>query len=190
MTWKNWISVFVLIVFAGCSASNSNRDAEARASYHLRLADSLGQAMAFAEAAQEYAVVAEHYPGTRYHANAMLEVALLSLNPANEAASDSIAVYWFQEYLKLPRSAGEREGVQVYLRLLERIQGLQNSLVRKKAVQDSLIAVTKKQGEEIFSLASRSKQIQNLEGELKKANEELAKLREVDVRVSKGREKK
>ena len=74
--------------------------------------------------------------------------------------------------------------------LLKQVRDLRGTLADRNAVNDSLAALSKRQAGELLTLSTRSKQIQSLEAELKKANEELQKLREVDVRISKGREKK
>ncbi len=179
----------LLLVLGGCKTVTVESDSEARARQHMHLADSLESVSAYREAAFEYGIVAELYPHSSFYPAAARQAAFLHLHPDNDGANDSIALYWFHEYMKASPPSPERRAVEVCVSLLERIQALEGAIELQKATSDSLAAVTKRQAGEMLTLSGRAKQVQALEAELKKANEELEKLREVDVRVSKGREK-
>jgi hypothetical protein len=184
------IETLLLLVLAGCTTVTVDRDSEARARSHIRLADSLESVSAFPEAALEYGIVAELYPHTSFYPTALRQAAFLHLHPDNGSANDSTALYWFKEYLRASSPSPERRSVEVCIHLLERIWTLRGSLARIKTANDSLTTVTRKQASEMVNLASQLRQAQSLEAELKKVHEELQKLREVDIRISKGREKK
>jgi hypothetical protein len=182
--------ILLLLMFPGCATVTVDRDSEARARSHIRLADSLEAVSAFREAAFEYGIVAELYPGTSFYPTALRRAAFLNLHPDNESGNDSTALYWFHEYMTVSSPSPERRAAEVCIHLLERIWTLRGSLTRLKFTNDSLTAVTRRQAGEMLTLTSQLRQAQSLEAELKKVQEELQKLREVDIRVSKGREKK
>lgn len=180
----------LLLLLAGCASVPVDRDSEALAKLHMHVADSLARASRFQDAALEYGIVAELYPQTSFYPAALRDAAFLHLHPDNDSANDSTALYWFNAYLTAAPPSPERRTVEVCVHLLDRIRTLRQSLTLQKTVSDSLAAVAKRQTGEILTLSSQAKQAQGLEAELKKVNEELQKLREVDVRMSKGREKK
>jgi hypothetical protein len=74
----------------------------------------------------------------------------------------------------------------MYLKMVGRVKVLHDSLTRQAAVNDSLVAVARRQGGET---ASRARRVQELESELQKASNELRKLKEIDMRISKSRGK-
>jgi hypothetical protein len=178
--------LFALAVIAGC-ASIPDRDSESRAQRHWFLADTLEREGALREATMEYSIVAEHYPGTRFHADAVRRVALLSMNPLNPAASDSVSMAWLRTYLALSVSVEEKENARMYITLLQRIGSLRGDVARQQVSADSMAASSKRATNE---LALRAKRIQDLENELKEAKSELERLREVDIRISRSKGKK
>jgi hypothetical protein len=190
MKWF-WIPAGCLLAWlAGCSTSKIDTDAEARAGDQMRRADSLETAMSVQEAAQEYGSVAELYPATSHYPTAVRKAAFLYSSPVNNAVNDSASLYWFHEFLRLPISAGDREVAQLYVRFLERIIALRVEQQRQIATIDSLSTINKRQASELSKSSGRLKQIQELENELRKTTNELTKLREVDIRMSKNRGKK
>lgn len=179
-----------LLSIAGCSTLTHDRDPAVLAGHRLRVADSLETALAFREATHQYTSIAEAYPGSVFFSTAARKAALLYLHPANEMASDSAALYWFRKSLGAPQASPDRTVSETFIRLLEQTHTLRETLVHQKAVSDSLGIIAKKQSAELSTLVTRSRQVQSLEADLKRANDELQKLREVDVRMSKEKQKK
>lgn len=177
---------FPLVLAIGLAAcgisSKSDYDAEARAEYHLRVADSLEAASALREATREYELVTKLYANTSSYPLAARNTALLYINPANPLSDDSLALHWFQTYLQFPVARDERVKADIYVTMLKRVTALRREVNRRGAVIDSLQTVARKQAGE---LAGKTKRLADLEAELKKASSELDKLREVDVRINK-----
>jgi hypothetical protein len=170
------------IVCASCSSgSNAERDAEERAEYHMRQADSLESRNHLKEATLEYKLVAELYPHTSVHPTAVRNVALLYSNSANPIVEDSVALRWFQTYLTLPIAREEKVKAEVYVTMLKRITALQKENNRRLPSTDSLQTIIRRQSAE---LSNRSKRVQELETELNQTKTELQRLREVDVRIN------
>ncbi len=182
MRGGQFLCIALMVGFAACRPSSSaDYDAEARAEYHMRVADSLEAASLLREAALEYKLVAELYPKTKHYPNAVRNTALLYGNPSNPAVDDSLSLQWFQTYLTLSVSREEKVKAEIYVTMLKRLTTLRREINRRAVMIDSLQNLTRKQSGD---LASRSKKIQELESDLKKTTSELEKLREVDVRIN------
>jgi hypothetical protein len=176
------VSVACAMLVAACgSGSNAEREAEERAEYHMRQADSLESRNMLKEATLEYKLVAELYPHTSVHPTAVRNVALLYSNAANPIVEDSIALRWFQTYLTLPIAREEKVKAEVYVTMLKRITALQKETSRRLPSTDSLQTIIRRQAAE---LSSRTKRVQELEAELNQTKTELQRLREVDVRIN------
>jgi uncharacterized coiled-coil protein SlyX len=182
-----WCIILVALSAPGCSIFQHSNDSETRARHHMLLGDSLEVSSDFAGAVLEYRIVAELYPHTSFYPAAIRKAAVLTLHPNNPSANDSVARYWFAEYLRIVPPSQGRSLAETIVHLLDRIQSLHMATADQDSSIDSLATVVRKQTAE---LSSRSKQIGTLEAELKQAYEELRKLREVDVRISRGREEK
>ncbi len=180
-TWHIAATGLMLLLASCRPGSTIENVAEARAEYHMRLADSLESVQMLKEAALEYKLVAELYPTTSYYPAAVRNTALLYSNPANPAVDDSLSLQWFQTYLTLPISRDERVKAEIYVTMLKRINDLRRELNRRAAAVDSLQAIARRQSGD---LAARAKRVQELEAELKKTTVELERLREVDVRIN------
>ncbi len=74
----------------------------------------------------------------------------------------------------------------MYLNMVGRVKTLRDSLIRETALSDSLAFAVRKQANEA---SARGKRVQELEAELQKTTDELTKLKEIDVRISKSRVK-
>ncbi len=176
------VAAGLMLALASCRPGSTIENiAEARAEYHMQLADSLESAFMLKEAALEYKLVAELYPNTSYYPAAVRNTALLYSNPANPGVDDSLSLHWFQTYLTLPISRDERVKAEIYVTMLKRINDLRKELNRRTAAIDSLQTFTRRQAGD---LAARTKRVQELEAELKKTTLELERLREVDVRIN------
>ena len=161
-------------------------NAELQAQRHMAIADTLERASALRKATGEYLIVAERFPSTSVYASAVRKLALLLESPSNPAANDSSSLYWLNKYLALTPSPEEKQFIRMYLRLVDRVKILRDSLERQTDAMDSLAVVARKQSGEA---ASRTHRLQELEAELQQVSTELRKLKEIDVRISKSREK-
>ena len=177
----------LLTVLSGCAILTGGRDPEGWALRHMLLADSLEHASMFRQAAMEYGIVAQRYKGTSQYAPAVMKLASLNINPLNPGRSDSAALSWITVYLTLPLTNEELEDARIYYTLLQRIRFIQTDIDRQTFIADSLQAAFKRQTTDSSVLTRR---VQELEVDLKQATDELAKLKEVDVRLSKARGKK
>ena len=186
MAQRNAAWLLIVLAFCGCSSSGLLSDAEIQAQRHVAIADTLERASALKEATDEFLIVAERYPSTSVYALAVRKAALLLGFPSNPAANDSASLYWLNKYLTLTNSPEEKQFIQMYLRGVDRVSILHDSLERETATVDSLTAVTRKQGSEAVT---RTRRLQELEAELQKVSTELRKLKEIDVGISKSREK-
>jgi len=186
MAQHRGLYLLIAVLLYGCSSSGVVNDVEVQAQRHMAIADTLERAFALKEATLEYEIVAERFPSSNVHATAVRKAALLFSSPANPAANDSASLYWLNTYLDLTKSPEEKQIIQMYLKMVGRVKVLRDSLARQTAVNDSLVAVARKQ---VGETASRARRVQELEHELQKASNELRKLKEIDVRISKSRGK-
>jgi transposase-like protein len=186
MAWHKNLYLLIAALLYGCSSSDIVSDVEVQALRHMAIADTLEHASAFQEATLEYKIVAERFPLSSVYATAVRKTALLLGSPTNPAANDSASLYWLNIYIGLTTSPEEKQIIQMYLNVVGRVKVLRDSLTRKSAINDSLLAVTRKQGGEAVT---RARRILELEAELQKASNELRKLKEIDVRISKSRGK-
>lgn len=180
------LCLLTALLMYGCSSSDVVNDVEIEARRHMAIADTLEQAFAWKEATLEYKIVAERFPSSSVHATAVRKTAFLLSVPSNPAANDSASLYWLTTYLDLTKSSEERQIIQMYLTMVGRVRILRDSLTRQNALHDSLVAGARKQAGET---ASRARRILELESELEKAANELKKLKEIDVRISRSRGK-
>jgi hypothetical protein len=187
MVQRNGLWFLVVFLLDGCSTSGVVSDVEIQAQRHMAIADTLERASELKEATLEYQIVAEKFPSTSVHAAAVRKAALLFSSPANPAANDSTSLHWLNTYLALTRSPEEKQMIQMYLTMVGRVKELRDSLAYSAIVNDSLAAVTRKQ---VTEAASRARRVQETETELQKASDELRRLKEIDMRISKSRGKK
>jgi hypothetical protein len=178
--------LLIAALLYGCSSSGVVDDIELQAQRHMAIADTLERANALKEATLEYKIVAERFPSSNVHTTAVRKTALLFSSPANPAANDSASLYWLSTYLDLTKSPEEKQIIDMYLNMVARVKSLRDSITRQRALNDSLVAVVHKQAGET---AARARRVQELESELQKASQELMKLKEIDVRISKSRVK-
>jgi len=187
MAWYSSLYALIIVAFLyGCSTSSTISNAEFQARRHMAIADTLERSYALREATTEYMIVAEHYPSTSVHPAAVRKTAILLSAPSNPAANDSASHYWLGTYLNLSQSPEEKQIIQMYLKMVDRVKGLHDSLMWEGVVSDSLATLARKQMGEV---ASRGRRVQELEVELEKASSELKKLKEIDVRISKSKVK-
>jgi cell division septation protein DedD len=180
MKIRNIIIIILCLLMTSCVSRIKVLESESKAQDYMDHAATLENEGAYHQAAQEYAMVAEHYPSTSYHKLAVWKAALLNIHPANPKINYAAALNWLQVYLKLPLSRSEKETATLYVSMVERINDLQaerSSMVEEK---NRLLEITQKQSMDIESDTERRKE---LEAELAHAWDELQKLKAVDVKM-------
>jgi len=186
MVWHSTFRLVPLAFIAGCITTGSIDNVEVEAQRHMAIADTLEQASELKEATLEYTLVAERFPTSGAYMTAVRKAALLFSSPENPAANDSASRFWLNTYLKLTHSPEEKQLIRMYFDMADQVKLLKDSLAHQKVVHESLMTTARKQGNEA---AARARRIQELEADLKKASDELRKLKEIDLRISKSRVK-
>jgi cell division septation protein DedD len=183
---RNVIVIILCFSLAGCASQFRDSKLDSQARSHMERATALEDSSAYHQAAREYAIVAERYPSTIYYKSAVWKAALLNIHPANSKIDTSAARFWLNVYLGLPLTPEEKENATLYVAMLERINALQAQLSSLVSEKDQLLAVTRKQSGDIVTGTQR---LGELEAELAKARDELKKMKEVDVRMQRSRDK-
>lgn len=179
-----WTLVAVGMTLSGCGLFTAERSAEPEAAYRMWLADSLEQEGMFQRAATHYAAVAAKFPQSSFYPSAVRRAALMySISPFSPR-NDSAAYRWYVAYLSLPMKKPERENVRVSTELLHRALRLHAQIAQISAAADSLTVLTKRQS---ASLNADTHRMQALDLELQRAQAELKKIKEIDLRLSKSR---
>ncbi len=186
MERRNVIVIILCFLLAGCVSQFRGFKLESQARSHMEHAAALEDSSSYHQAAKEYAIVAERYPATSYYKRAVWKAALLNIHPANLKIDTSAALFWMKVYLGLSISSKEKEDATLYVVMLERINGLQAELSSLASEKEKLLAVTRKQSGDIVTGTQR---MGELEAELEKARAELKKMKEVDVRIQRSRDK-
>jgi cell division septation protein DedD len=187
MKIRNTIIIVLCLLMTSCLSKIQGSESELKARDFMDRAAALENEEAYHQAAQEYAMVAEHYPSTSYHKLAVWKAALLNIHPSNPEINYAAALSWLQVYLKLPLSPKEKEAATFYVSMVERINDLQAELSSMIEEKDRLLEITRKQSSDIESDTKRRKE---LEAELAHAWDELNKMKAVDVRMHRSRVEK
>jgi cell division septation protein DedD len=187
MKIRNIIIIVLCLLMTSCSAKIRGLESESKARDFMDRAANLENTEAYHQAAQEYAVVAEHYPSTSYHKLAVWKAALLNIHPANPEINYAAALSWLQVYLKLPLSPEEKEVATLYVSMVERVNDLQAELSSMVEEKDRLLEITRKQSSDIEFDTKRRKE---LEADLAHAWDELNKMKAVDVRMHRSKVEK
>ncbi len=181
---KTLIPMMTIGLFlAGCAGTFESRTADL-VTYHMRMADSLEQEMALKPAAEHYALVATEFPQTTAYPIAVRKAAMLYASEFNPARNDSLALRWFTACLGLPLKKTDRENIQTFIALLQRVRILQEEVTRRIASADSLTSIARRQ---TGTVATDLRRIQDLEAELQQTQKELKRMKEIDLRLSKSR---
>lgn len=176
-----WIVASVLsiaLLAAGCSTVRSTREEMREQMERARFAEASGD---LAGAAREYALAAEQFPGGEFFLIAVRKAAVLSSHPQNPSRNDSVALAWFRTLAVQPIPGSEKELAYLQIATLERSQAQAEQIRRQRDAGDSLTAVTRRLS---LTVANQSRQLQELETEVKRVSEELRQLKEIDVRLS------
>ncbi len=181
MKIRNIIIIILCLLMTSClSKIHGTEESELKARDFMDRAAALENTEAYHQAAQEYAMVAEHYPSTSYHKLAVWKAALLNIHPANPEINYAASLSWLKVYLKLPLSPAEKETATFYVYMVERINDLQAELSSMVEEKNRLLEITGKQSSDI---ESDTKRREELEAELAHAWDELNKMKAVDVRM-------
>ena len=180
MKISNIVIIILCLLMTGCLSKIQGSGSELKARDYMDRAAALENAEAYHQAAQEYAMVAEHYPSTSYHKLAVWKAALLNIHPANPEINYAAALSWLEVYLKLPLSPKEKDAAKLYVFMVERVNDLQAELSSMVEEKDRLLEITRKQSSDIESETNQRKE---LEVELAHAWDELKKMKAVDVRM-------
>ncbi|HTK81831.1 MAG TPA: hypothetical protein VL633_06025 [Bacteroidota bacterium] len=152
-----------MLVLTGCGGSTyiSNNDPDAKSA--IQRADSLARVSTPQSAAAAYADFAEQYPHSCYYKAAVRNAAFFHCDPLNTELDEPAALHWFQVYRDLGISGNERQEVDACIGLLKRNIALRSKMSKKAA---------------------------DLEQQVKYANEEIRKLKDVDVKIHERKTKK
>ena len=181
--FQNPITILLLFTFSwlGCSVFNSTQSIDAVATRHMNAAEGFEQSGDLGNATREYSIVASLYPNCPEYPIAVRKAASLYLNARNPAANDSAALSLLSLYLTLPGQETEKEEVRTELSLVGRIESLTTLLSHTEQTMDSLTQVVRRQ---TGTLGTQSQRLNELEAELHQTKQELARLKDVDVRLS------
>ena len=187
MKIRNIVIIILCLLMTSCLAKIQGSESELKAQDYMERAAALEKAEAYHQAAQEYAMVAEHYPSTSYYKLAVWKAALLNIHPANPEINYAAALGWLQTYLKFPLSPAEKETATLYVAMVERVNALQAELSSMVEEKNRLLEITQKQSS---AIESDTKRRNELEAELAHAWDELNKMKAVDVRMHRSKVEK
>ena len=193
MKIRNIIIIILCLLVTSCVSKIHGSESESESESELKTRDLMDRAVAlenagaYRQAAQEYAMMAEHYPSSIYHKLAVWKAALLNIHPANPEINYDASLSWLKVYLKLPLTPAEKEAATVYVSMVERINDLQAELSSTVEEKNRLLDITRKQSSDIDSDTKRRNE---LEAELAHAWDELNKMKAVDVRMHRSRVEK
>lgn len=183
---RNVIVIILCFFLAGCASQFRDNKLDSQARSHMERAAALEDSSAYHQAAQEYAIVAGRYPSTGYYKDAVRKAGLLNIHPANPEYDTREARFWLNVYLGLQLTPEEKEDATLYISMIERINGLQAQLSSLVLEKDKLLDVTRKQSDDLVTGAQR---LEEVKAELAKVRDELKKMKEVDVRMQRSRDK-
>ncbi len=176
-----------LLLVAGCLRLDRPGDRESDVRLKMQAADSLAAADSLHSAALAFEAIAEEYPFSPLYPDAVLRAAVLSSHPNNAEPDDSTALLWLDHYVMLPVTVEEKQRAEMEIALLTRLQASEDSMAGRQDELDSLRILARAQSSE---LQNRLTRIHELEAQVKQTNDELARLRDVDIKISRRAAKK
>ncbi len=180
--------VLALSLLPSCAPFLRDFDSEERAKAHMRMADSLEQASAVREAAFEYGLVVQHYPRTEAYPEALRKAALLSLQCSESAQTDSLGRAMLELYLEEgPATQKEQESIETLIALAARLEVLRKETRRQGQALDSLSVAFHRQTN---SVCGQMQRVTDLEQQLRQVMEELRRLKQVDLDITRNRRQK
>lgn len=177
----------VLLLLAGCISFERPDERESEVQIKMKMADSLSATSSIHDAALAYQTIATEYPSSPQYADAVMRTACLSVHPRNESPDDTTALRWLDRYVMLPVGLQEKQRGEMELSLLTKLEAARDSIAARRGELDSLRLLARSQSME---LQNRDTKIHDLEAQVKATNDELAKLREVDIKISRRAAKK
>ncbi len=165
----------------------------------LRLANTLAQSGDFPRAIHLFSIVAENFPETEWGATATHKTALLLSSPRNPSRNDSLAILWFRNTIARTKSPDEQLQAEVSIALLDRLLVRAREARRQRVIVDSVELTVRRQAGTILSQTRRLQErlqerlqdmerLQAMEREVASARNELKKLKEVDINLSRSRQ--
>ena len=166
---------------AACSLFTSTHDPDSFAASHMEAAEDFERAGDLGNATREYAIITSAYPRYERYPRALWKAATLYLNDKNPAANDSSALILLTTYVNLPGLQEDKTEARMRLTLVERVVSLKGILTRTERNIDSLSQVVRKQ---TATLSTQTQHLSELETEVRQTKDELTRLKDVDVRLS------
>jgi DNA repair exonuclease SbcCD ATPase subunit len=197
--------ILVLLVASSCAYITGKYEYATELQRRLSHAGELEDSKGYAEAAREYAKIAESYPDSFWHKKAVRKAAMLHVHPGNPQPDLEASLRWHRTLSALPISQTEMERIRLRIALLEQIRSLQDEARDRIALLEQIRSVQNEAQERIRNLqddarelraatgrktrelAERDGQIQRLESEISRIQEELEKMKEVDLQLHRNR---
>lgn len=173
MKAQNVIVVVLCLFMTGCSSKFRFNNFGLEARKLMNHAAALADSSSYHQAAKEYAKVAEYYPSTSYYKPSVWKAALLNIHPDNPQVDYAAARHWIKVYLELPLSPEEKETATIYGALIAHINDMQSELSDLGKKKSRLMTITREQSQNIKALTQA----------LEKVEDELKKMKAVDVRM-------
>ncbi len=168
-------------ILSGCGVFSSTDDSGSVVAMHMQAGLAYEQAGDLGNATRQYDAVIALFPNSPQYPQALWNAASLYLNEKNPSASDSTAASLLARYVALPGPEINRGEAALRLSLIERITTLRLSLTHSEHAVDSLALVVKKQSS---TVGIQSQRLSELEAEVRQTKDELTRLKEVDVQLS------
>jgi hypothetical protein len=179
-TGRHWSALILgCLLLDACAPSHEAEQPESGAGAAFESAEALERDSLFAEAAAQYAAIAEQFPTEDTYGPAVRRAAFLYARPDNRGRNDTLALRWLRIYRPLAHTGDEQREIDVFTALIEQNIELRGRLAREAASIDSLEAAQRRQ----------IRRVRDLEAELRQVNDALKKLKEVDVGTARGRKK-
>ncbi|MBU0730141.1 MAG: hypothetical protein KKE17_01700 [Proteobacteria bacterium] len=183
--------IVLFLIFGGCAPILQSFEEKRLAGLEFERAQRLEDERKFPEATQEYLALTQKYPSTKIALTASLKTAALYSNFNNPEMDIQKAFAWYRKILNSDVSAAEQERVAHSLGLVEQILELQKEMAQAQKENGLLVAENRQLllGNNNISaeLADKKLQIEALESQLQQVSEALAKMKEIDVNLSKSR---
>jgi hypothetical protein len=180
-------ALVVTVAIGGCATREGLTPAQrADAEHILDLAHSFETTADLRRATDLYTSVAETYPHSDAGAQAAYKAGLLRVNPHNPVRNDTLALLWFRTALARPLGPDERDNADVCIAMLEHLGELRQDLDLHWRMVDSLRSLARRQG---VTIAAYQRRNLELEQQLFASTVELKKMKDVDVRLARTRQR-
>jgi hypothetical protein len=174
----------VALIIAGCASTPPPKrppPVDSGPKRQLELAQAFEAGSDLRRAIYMYQLIANSTPRSSVTNEATRKSAVLTGSVRNPERSDSLSLQWFRRYLSLPISPDERENAELCIFLFDRLFTQRRHSMFYAAKADSLQEVVRRQG---GTIAAQTQRILDLEREVRNANAEVRRMKEIDVRLS------